>query len=827
MLHHHVFQFYLKGDSFYQHTDFLCISDTMSLATEVIKSRMDVTNSTSAKLIKKETAPKQGENKSQPTSEQLRIAQLINTKKEDPKLKEKLRQVMDATQRTMEEAYLALHDSEFDPNRAVNLLLEGDMEREWSTLSKKKKTRTPGEAKPPKNKSENVQEVTQQCEPWDSSLNTKPSIGNRGSNSRGGRGGRNFRGRGGGFQQSDYADRGRRYHRPSNTSSNYDEPEDTGIIQSRTFERVVPPTVRPVDTWDPKRPIASMLNQNRTYDWDEEEYTGSLSGTLVYTSSESNPQTKLNIPPTHSTFETKESNLYDDSIVHPTLPSLPSPTKGQFFPTRVIPPTNMPTSLPPPITSCCTSVPAALKSRSPPLGANPSKPHRIDKLKENQEITGDRISYKPHGSVTKHPSKPVEMPPVSVKSNVGLLDIQFGSLDLKDNSNEANAFSLQPTNLRTSKHHENRASKINKSDSSSHIFSGSSNPVDSIPPTSFCKVPQMFQQAQPVYSSQYLSGLATTSIKNTAPNQNIYPASSGGESGGMSNVCPQYHCSNYVTQPSQSIPVMSNISNSYQNILGTQSYTSSSQNIYGSNVLPTTSYTTPYQTYSSTAQHKPTIVPIPFTASKDFDSGNQNVSLGLSTRSGGPTASSMLSNNQSFPSTKPTTVPKNPILSSIPPLMGQHPMFYGQGGMPFFQAPVYYQDLQLMPQQRLASPMNAAYYEVGYPSLTRDVPYNMNERVLPKQDSAQALPQGHQMIGGCPAGHLGPSTVFGTDTEHYIDRDVICENTSGSCNEICESTSSCQLIPSGMTLMDSSSSDAINMCSKPSNVTQKKLNEFD
>lgn len=809
----------------------------MSLATEVIKSRMDVANPTTTKPIKKETTPKQGDNKSQPTSEQLRIAQLINTKKEDPKLKEKLKQVMDATQRTMEEAYLALHDSEFDANRAVNLLLEGDMETEWSTLSKKKKTRTPGEVKPIKNKTENVQEVTQQCEPWDPSLNAKPSIGNRGS-SRGGRGGRNFRGRGGGFQQSDYADRGRRFNRPNNTTSNNDESEDIGIIQSRTFERVVPPTVRPVDTWDPKRPISSMLNQNRTYDWDEEEYTGSLSSTLVYTSSGSNSQTKLNSSPTHTTLETKQSNLYDDSIVQPTLPSLPSPIKEQIAPARVIPPINIPTTLPPPITSCCTSVPAALKIRPPPLGANPSKPPRVDKLKENQDITMDRVSCKPPGNITKLPAKPVEMPPLSVNNNVGLLDIQFGSLDLKDNSNETKAFLLQTSNPQPSKLTENRAANLNKSDSSSHIFSGSSNAVDSVPPTSalckdnICQVsasPQKLQQTPSVYSSQYLSGLATASSKNTNPNHNTYSSSTGGEIGETSNVCPQYHSSNYGTQPSQSVTVIPNISNSYQNILGTQSYTSNSQSIYGSNVLPTTSYTTPYQTYSSTAQHKPAIVPIPFTGSKDFESGNQNVSIGLSTRSAAPTASSMLSSNQSFSSTKPTSVPKNPILSNMPPIIGhQHPLFIGQGGIPYFQPPIYYQDLQLMQQQRLASPINTAYYEIGYPSLTRDgVPYNMNDRVIPKQESTQPLPHGHQMIGGCPSGHLGSSTVFGTETEHYINRDEICESTSGNCSDNCEPTPSCQLIPSGMVLMDSSSNDPTNMCSKSTNVTQKKLNEFD
>jgi hypothetical protein len=61
----------------------------------------------------------------QPTAEQMRLAQIIDTKTEDPDLKDKIKQVMDATRKTEDEVCTALHDCDNDPDRAVNMLLEG------------------------------------------------------------------------------------------------------------------------------------------------------------------------------------------------------------------------------------------------------------------------------------------------------------------------------------------------------------------------------------------------------------------------------------------------------------------------------------------------------------------------------------------------------------------------------------------------------------------------------------------------------------------------------------------------------------------------------
>lgn len=82
--------------------------------------------------------------KAQPTAEQIRIAQIIDTKAEDPTLKEKIKQVMDATRRSEDEVLTALHDCDNDPDAAVDLILEGGHVG-WSTSTSKKKSKPPVE----------------------------------------------------------------------------------------------------------------------------------------------------------------------------------------------------------------------------------------------------------------------------------------------------------------------------------------------------------------------------------------------------------------------------------------------------------------------------------------------------------------------------------------------------------------------------------------------------------------------------------------------------------------------------------------------------------
>ncbi|XP_064460883.1 protein lingerer-like isoform X2 [Ornithodoros turicata] len=82
--------------------------------------------------------------KIQPTAEQIRLAQIINdsSKADDPDIQKKVQQVMEVTGGSSDAVVIALHDSDNDPARAINLLLEGNQpESEWETTGKKKKQR--------------------------------------------------------------------------------------------------------------------------------------------------------------------------------------------------------------------------------------------------------------------------------------------------------------------------------------------------------------------------------------------------------------------------------------------------------------------------------------------------------------------------------------------------------------------------------------------------------------------------------------------------------------------------------------------------------------
>lgn len=86
------------------------------------------------------TEPTQIGSKNQPTAEQLRIAQLTSSDVE-PEVTKKINQVSELTGRSKDDALTALHDCDYDANRAVEILLErqDDQTEEWQVSSKKKK----------------------------------------------------------------------------------------------------------------------------------------------------------------------------------------------------------------------------------------------------------------------------------------------------------------------------------------------------------------------------------------------------------------------------------------------------------------------------------------------------------------------------------------------------------------------------------------------------------------------------------------------------------------------------------------------------------------
>jgi len=81
--------------------------------------------------------------KIKPTAEQMQIARIIDThRSEDPKVQEKIKQVMEVTRATEDEACMALHSKDYDVEQAIALLTDGgsqSLESEWAQAGKKRK----------------------------------------------------------------------------------------------------------------------------------------------------------------------------------------------------------------------------------------------------------------------------------------------------------------------------------------------------------------------------------------------------------------------------------------------------------------------------------------------------------------------------------------------------------------------------------------------------------------------------------------------------------------------------------------------------------------
>lgn len=224
---------------------------------------------------------------SKPTAEQIRIAQIteLKTGNQDP-THEKVIQLMEMTERSEEDACLALYECDNDVGRAVIYLLENLEIGAVMTTSKKKKNksstadeddstaniqRDPSKDERPRHQkpllSKGKPERGGRIRPTGESHNDRPTNARprptmnsrRGgfSGTRGGRGGRSTVGTRGGREPNF---RGFR--------SNQDQQE--------------------IDNWDPASTNPNDKN-DETWgdlgDWDNEEYTGSLSDTKVFTPS--------------------------------------------------------------------------------------------------------------------------------------------------------------------------------------------------------------------------------------------------------------------------------------------------------------------------------------------------------------------------------------------------------------------------------------------------------------------------------------------------------------------------------------------------------------
>nr|CAD7569214.1 unnamed protein product [Timema californicum] len=283
------------------------------------------TTSKPQKADSKSDSPKGLDPKIQPTAEQMRIAQIIDTRTEDPDLKDKIKQVMDATRKTEDEVCTALHDCDNDLDRAVNMLLEGMGQGEWETSVKKKKNRQPSTTKC--ESSVNNLEVEQ--EDWAQDRGRTRGGGPPRMRGRGGLDNRGWRGRENKENERNL-DEGRDGYRRGggrmmNGPGRGRGGRGGGRLGPRTFQsREKGGFSRPIETWtgseDTSGESLKMENLGNEFsstedwdietipgsgtnvgtgnvsdkwgddfpspeDWDNEEYTGSLADSKVFTSS--------------------------------------------------------------------------------------------------------------------------------------------------------------------------------------------------------------------------------------------------------------------------------------------------------------------------------------------------------------------------------------------------------------------------------------------------------------------------------------------------------------------------------------------------------------
>ncbi|XP_063833979.1 protein lingerer-like [Ostrinia nubilalis] len=220
--------------------------------------------------------------KPQATTEQLRMAHMIDRKSEDASdVRRMVLELMEMTCRTEEEVCSALHDSDNDMVAACNLLLEESprIQGEWQTSEKKKK-------KPPA--AGNGELETRARAP-----NNRPRRG-EGEGGRGGgaagatRGGRGGVGRGGGAGRGRGRGRGRGAARGQRPRPDH-------------------------DTWPDTGPAGNNLGDTfpATEDWDNEEWAGSIDSKVFVPSASAAPAEPSAGPPANpqqEDWDTPETN---------------------------------------------------------------------------------------------------------------------------------------------------------------------------------------------------------------------------------------------------------------------------------------------------------------------------------------------------------------------------------------------------------------------------------------------------------------------------------------------------------------------------------------
>ncbi|KAI5745487.1 hypothetical protein M8J76_011458 [Diaphorina citri] len=461
-------------------------SDTVSKSNTGDNTNSKAHKNDTGKALKNNTAGgKQAQVKpaAVPTAEQLRLARLIKPgdSTEDPELSVKICMVMDASRKSEEAVCAALAENDEDVDRAVEALLESD-DFEFTSVKKKKNKAVPnakGESGKDKGNKVGDEELNHV-----NSSNGGGSFERRGrGRGRGGsttdRGGRPYRSRenkenerSGGpdeYSSGPGGDRPRRggpggprmSNGPSRFGARGGRGGGRGGAGPRTYSSRQDRDGFPksIDTWNnpgSEEQVAPAKMETwgefpSPEDWDNEEYTGSLADSKVFTPSSANDA----LPNTTS----------EDAIPADTLNASFNSTEAPVESSTVAPTSNNTTveelRPPSPVTMSSTLTAAqsqylsqltqqAQSQASQPSYAAVSSPSTpvsyttgtefvnsysttLNDIGNTQQVLPQR-SKAPRTRVpppSKIPASAVEMPPGDTSGSAGLgtIDVQFGALD--------------------------------------------------------------------------------------------------------------------------------------------------------------------------------------------------------------------------------------------------------------------------------------------------------------------------------------------------------------------------------------------------------------
>ncbi|CAH0776304.1 unnamed protein product [Bemisia tabaci] len=468
------------------------------------------------------------------TAEQIRMAQTttIDTKADvDPKLASKIKKVMEFTSRSEDEVILAFHDCDNDLERAIEYLLSENVDSQWSVS--KKKRRAASQSKPGGEPATNHHANEAEAEKEEESEAAVTGNGTATANNtrRGGRRGgpprandrsadagkwkgkenkeneknasdSRGRGRDGGFRR-DRGDRGGRGMANGSVGrgglgGRGRGGRGGGRLSTRTYQpRGDKPGIsRTIDTWNnpsvENSATEKMGNWENDFpvpeEWDNEEYTGSLTETKVFTPSSAVPEeptvettstlpteesqdlssiTKAPSPHTQqgvmgmgttltaaqtqflSQLTQQHSQHSTDAMKQPSSVAPTSATQSNSYssmyqtnnePEQQNTQSNSYQSMYHPSSQSITSTYSTSSVPFPPSSYGNSMVSNYGAL---QDVTSQSQSLPPRNKPqrarvpppSKIPSSAVEMPPAdgSVSSNISFLDVQFGGLEFGTN----------------------------------------------------------------------------------------------------------------------------------------------------------------------------------------------------------------------------------------------------------------------------------------------------------------------------------------------------------------------------------------------------------